>query len=119
VNGVQGKERVPKFLARSAASSVVLKISGHGLAKAIGEYLDSRRAEAAVNESLQNVADQTSPSSTSTRRISARTARGWRFSYGGAKKDVYFDGHEREDREVPRGSVSESVEGKFSPVRYI
>ncbi|KAN0073102.1 hypothetical protein V8E54_009216 [Elaphomyces granulatus] len=38
------------------------KITGHGPAKAIGEYLDSRRAEAAVNESLQNAASQTSPS---------------------------------------------------------
>jgi hypothetical protein len=54
-----------------------------------------------VNESHQNAASQTSPSSTSTRRISARTARRWLkrngFSYGGAKKDVYFNGHERED----------------------
>jgi hypothetical protein len=54
-----------------------------------------------VSESLQNATGQTSPSPTSTRRISARTARRWLkingFSYGDAKKDVYFDGHERED----------------------
>jgi hypothetical protein len=106
VNGVQGKEIVSFLHTKSASSSVVViryiqGITGHGLAKAIGEYLDSRRAGAAVSESLQNATGQTSPSHTSTRRISARTARRWLkrngFSYGDAKKDVYFDGHERED----------------------
>jgi hypothetical protein len=79
VNGVQGKEIVSFLLGllQAVLYQHIQEITGHGLAKAIGEYLDSRRAEAAVNESLQNAADQTSPLSTSTHRISARTARRW------------------------------------------
>jgi hypothetical protein len=55
-----------------------------------------------VGESLQNAANP-------THRISPRTARRWLkmngFTYGGAKKDVYLDGHEREDVKKYREEV--------------
>jgi hypothetical protein len=83
----------------------VSEITAFSLAKAVGEYLDSRRAVAAINESFQDAAHSSASSSpllpNSSRRIRARTARRWLkkmgFTYKDAKKDVYFDGHERED----------------------
>jgi hypothetical protein len=84
----------------------VSEITAFSLAKAVGEYLDSRRAVAAINESFQDAAVHSSASNSSflpnsSRRIRARTARRWLkkmcFTYKDAKKDVYFDGHERED----------------------
>jgi hypothetical protein len=85
----------------------ILEITAYGLAKAVGEYLDSHRVIATINESLHDAAHSESSTSSSslllhsTRRIRARTARRWLkkmgFVYKDAKKDVYFDGHERED----------------------
>ena len=69
------------------------ELTGYGLAKAVGRYLDSRRAEQALAECFQ-----VGPGGN---RIRARTARRWMkkmgFSYDEVKKGVYVDGHERED----------------------
>ena len=66
------------------------ELTGYGLAKAVGKYLDSRRAEQALVECFRLGGN----------RIRACTARRWMkkmgFSYE-VKKGVYIDGHERED----------------------
>ena len=84
---------------------ITSEITAFGLAKAVGEYLDSRRATTVINESLEDAAHSSTSSSSllpqSTRHIRARTARRWLkklgFVYKDVKKDVYLDGHERED----------------------
>ena len=57
------------------------EITAFSLAKAVGEYLDSRRVVAAINESFQDAAHSSASSSSllpnSSRRIRARTARRW------------------------------------------
>ena len=65
--------------------------TGYGLAKAVGKYLDSRRAEQALVECF----------GLGGNRIWARTARRWMrdigLSYCEVKRGVYVDGHERGD----------------------
>ena len=111
MSGVQGQERVSFYDTSNSEQKkglvliFISDITAFGLAKAVGEYLNSNRAIAAVNESLQDAAHSSSSNSSalphSTRRIRARTARRWLkkmgFVYKDVKKDVYFDGHERED----------------------
>ena len=67
------------------------ELTGYRLARAVGKYLDSRRAQQALVECF-GLEDN---------RIRARTARRWMkkmgFSYDEVKKGVYVDGHERED----------------------
>ena len=84
--------------------TLFLDITAYGLAKAVGEYLNSTRATSTVAELLQEAEQPTSSSSSpipSSTRIRARTARRWLrkmgFSYHEVKKGVYIDGHERED----------------------
>ena len=65
----------------------------HGLAKAVGDYLDSKKAASTVEKILQFGSEGN--------RIRARTARRWLnqlgLVYGRYTKGVYVDGHERED----------------------
>lgn len=74
-------------------------ITAYRLAKSIGDYLDSRRAEAAVTSALE--ANPEDPALTRRTRIRARTARRFLhkmgFSYKNVTKNVYVDGHERTD----------------------
>ena len=85
-------------------------VTAHGLAKAFGDYLESKRATRAVEECLEastrNDDEQTEmpsagPSEMRRIRIRARTARRWLhkmgFGWTEVRKDVYVDGHERED----------------------
>ncbi|RPA78671.1 hypothetical protein BJ508DRAFT_349096 [Ascobolus immersus RN42] len=78
-------------------------ISAHALAKSIGEYLDSQRAERTVNTVLSEAAQPAEEDHTLSkrRRIRARTARRFLhrmgFSYKNVTKNVYIDGHERPD----------------------
>jgi hypothetical protein len=54
-----------------------------------------------INESLQNAVLSSTSISDSSHRIRARTARRWLnkmgFIFGSSRKDIYLDGHERED----------------------
>ena len=67
------------------------ELTGYGLAKAMGKYQDSRRAEQALVECFEPGGN----------RIHACTARRWTkkmgFSYDEVQKGVYVDGHEREN----------------------
>lgn len=100
-----GESKFSGHLHKLRTKMFTSEITAFGLAKAVGEYLDSRRAIAVINESLQDAAHSSASSFSllpdSTRRIRARTARRWLkkmgFVYKDVKKDVYFDGHERED----------------------
>lgn len=66
-------------------------VTAYGLAKAIGEYLDSQNAVHALQELF----------GPNGNRIRARTARRWLrrmgLEYDTVKKDVFVDGHERAD----------------------
>src|SRR3978361_110198 len=70
------------------------KITAYGLAKAVGDYLDSRRAVNFVEESISQ-----DPKGSS--RVRARTARRWLhklgLQYTKVHKNVFIDGHERKD----------------------
>ena len=85
-----------------------LDITAYGLAKAVGDYLDSTRATFIIAVLLQETEQATSTLSKST-RIRARTARRWLkkmgFSYADVKKGVYVDGHERDDVKKYRSEV--------------
>ena len=84
----------------------ITDITAHGLAKAVGEYLQSFRAAEAVeelitvNDSEHGRTAETSPR-TSPLHIRARTARRWLanlgFKWKKFKKGIYIDGHERAD----------------------
>ena len=71
--------------------ATVGELTIYGLAKAVGKYLNSRRAEQALVEYFGFEGD----------RIRVRTARGWvkkvGFSHSEVEEGVYVDGHERED----------------------
>ena len=71
-------------------------ITGYKLAKSIGDFLESRRAEEIMCGVFHEAEGNTA--SLSPR---ARTARGWLHMMGANfrdfRKDVYVDGHERED----------------------
>jgi hypothetical protein len=68
-----------------------LEVTGYGLAKAMGIYLDSKRATSVAEETF-------GPEGNRTR---VRTARRWLNKMGlvhdTIKKGVFVDGHERED----------------------
>jgi len=85
--------------AREWISGAGENITAFGLAKAIGEYLDSQRATAAVQDSF----------GAGGNRIRARTARRWLkklgLGYGRVQKGVYVDGHEGEDVVSYRNTV--------------
>jgi hypothetical protein len=85
--GVQAAVR--EWIAENPAD----KITVYGLAKAVGTYLDSKRATIAVEKILQF--------GPGGNRIRARTARRWLnqlgLVHGRYTKGVYVDGHERED----------------------
>jgi len=67
------------------------ELTGYGLAKAIGKYLDSKRVEEVLCDSFGPGGN----------RIRARTARRWMkkmgFAYSTVQKGVYIDGHERQN----------------------
>ena len=69
------------------------ELTGYGLAKAVGKYLDSTLAEEALEECFKF--------GHGGNRIRARTARRWMkkmgFSYDEVKKGAFIDGHERGD----------------------
>ena len=84
-----------------------LEITAYGLAKAVGDYLDSTRATSIIAVLLQETEQATSTLSKST-RIRARTAQWLKkmgFSYTDVKKGVYVDGHERDDVKKYRSEV--------------
>lgn len=68
-----------------------LDLTAYRLAKTIGNYLDSKRAVAAIDESFGPGGN----------RIPARTARRWLhkmgFIHDTVRKGVFIDGHERDD----------------------
>ena len=67
------------------------QITAYNLAKAVGDYLDSKKAASTVEKILQFGPGEN--------RIRARTARRWLnqlgLVYGRYRKEVYVDGHER------------------------
>ena len=77
------------------------QITAYGLAKAVGDYLDSKKAASTVEKILQF--------GLGGNRIRARTARRWLnqlgLVYGRYRKGVDVDGHEREDVVLYRNEV--------------
>ena len=77
------------------------QITAHGLAKAVRDYLDSKKAANTVGKILQFGPGEN--------RIRARTARRWLnqlgLVYGRYRQGVYVDGHEREDVVLYRNEV--------------
>lgn len=79
------------------------RVSGHQIAKVVGEHLDSHRIGQSVVEAFDDSHRGISHlTNMRTRRIKARTARRWLGWMGLqhcklTKKAVYVDGHERED----------------------
>ncbi|RPB11555.1 hypothetical protein P167DRAFT_575298 [Morchella conica CCBAS932] len=90
-----------QLAAREWISSVSdAELSAHGLAKAIGVYLDPRRAEIHIADALNDIPniEKFGPGGN---RIRVRTARKWLkrlgLVHGTVRKGVYVDGHERDD----------------------
>lgn len=92
-------------------TNLMLACTAYGVAKVVGDYLESRRAADMVEQvliSAQSSAtgEKSTPRST---RIRARTARRWLkkmgLIHGTVQKGVYVDGHEREDVKNYRNNV--------------
>ena len=83
---------------RRQSANISKGTTGNKLAKAIGEYLASEKAEEIIRNVFKQ-AEQSEDSPNLTPR--ARTAGGWLnnmgLHYGRIGKGVYVDGHERED----------------------
>lgn len=88
---------------RECISSSGDKLSAQKLAKAVGDYLNSQKAITTVEDTLQldlNL-DKDTQSLSVSQKIRVRTARRWLkklgLSFDTVSKNVYIDGHERED----------------------
>ena len=82
---------------------MLIACTAYGIAKAVGDYLQSKKAAGIVEETMiaaQFLNDASTKKLPRAVRIRARTARRWMkkmgLSYNTVKKGVYIDGHERD-----------------------
>lgn len=92
---------------RESIASSGDKLTAQRIAQAVGEYLGSEKATATVqsilgeSEALTDPIISAAPNQSRGLKVRLRTARNWLkrmgFHYGTVSKNVYIDGHERED----------------------
>ena len=77
------------------------KVTAHGLAKAVGTYLQDQEAEGLLDGVISALEVEGNGRHLKTRTIGAKTARNWLrrlgYSWKHVRKGIYIDGHERDD----------------------